>query len=238
MRYKDKQKKYKPKILRLLKNRHHGMIATDIKEELNHDISRNTIQSYLDQLAEEGKVHSIKVGRYELWFLKKHKKTGIESPCHPICSFLLVFLNELQKNPGSEEIDWKKFGLTLGKSFGFEAYFPNLKNYVVDDLAQAYSLCQEIYPSILKQILAFFGDENIEIDPPIIQEELYNIIFRIRGSKYSDNEIFFQVLCGIEEAEIGKMIPNPITVDVLQQVPEKDIIDINVRLTPSAIQSN
>jgi len=236
MKYKEKQAKYKPEILHLLKNKPHGMIATDIKEHLNHKLTRNTIQSYLEQLKAQKKVYSVNIGRYELWFHKNQednkKGTNQELSNHPIFPFLAVFLDTLENTPASEEIDWKKFGLDLGKTFGFEPYFPKLRYFVVDDSKKIIKLSQELYPLILQQVLIYFGDKNFEIDPPIIQKEMNNFIFRIRGSKYCKNKIFYHLLCGIEEAEIGQIIPFPVKVDVLQQISEKEIVDINFRIFP------
>lgn len=237
MRYKEKQERFKPKILHLLRNAQYGMIATDIKEQLNHELSRNTIQSYLDQLKVEKKVHSVKIGRYELWFHKKQKDKQIQPSQdlqnHPIFPFLSIFLDTLESSPANDVINWKNFGLKIGKIFRFEPYFPNLRYFVFEDPSKIFNLSQELYPSILRQILIFFGDKNFEIDPPIIQKETNTIIFRIRGSNYYKNKIFFHILSGIEEAEIGKIIPFPIKVDVLQQISEKRIVDINFKLFPN-----
>ncbi len=236
MKYKEKQAKCKPEILRLLKNKPHGMIATDIKENLNHQLSRNTIQSYLEQLKAQKKVYSVSIGRYELWFhnnQERNKRGNIqELSNHPIFPFLSIFLDTLENNPAYEGINWKKFGLDLGKTFGFEPYFPKLRYFVVDDPLKVFNLSQELYPLILRQILIFFGDKNFKIGPPIIQKEMNNIIFRIHGSKYSKSKIFFHLLCGIEEAEIGQIIPIPIKIDVLQQISEKEIVDINFKIFP------
>lgn len=234
MRYKEKQAKYKPEILHLLKNKQHGMIATDIKEQLNHKLSRNTIQSYLEQLKAQKKVYSVNIGRYELWFHKNQessiRETGQELSNHPIFSFLAIFLDTLENSPAYEGIDWKKFGLDLGKNFRFEPYFPKLRYFIVDDSLKIFNLSQELYPLILRQVLFFFGDKDFDIDPPIVQKEMNNFIFRIRNSKYCTNKIFFHLLCGIEEAEISQIIPFPIKIDVLQQFSEKKIVDINFKI--------
>ena len=228
MKYKEKQAKYKPEILRLLKNNQYGMIATDIKEQLNHKLSRNTVQSYLEKLKAQKKVYSVNIGRYELWFHKSQEDNEIgtikELSNHPIFPFLRIFLDTLENRVANEEIDWKDFGLELGKNFGFEPYFPKLRYFVVDDPSKIYDLSQELYPLILRQVLIYFGDKNFEIDPPIIQKEMNNFIFRIRGSKYCKNKIFFHILCGIEEAEIGQIIPFRVKIDVLQQISEKQIL--------------
>ena len=234
MRYKEKQAKYKPEILHLLMNAQYGMIATDIKERLNHELSRNTIQSYLDQLKAEKKVDSVKIGRYELWFHKKqidkpmHFSQDLQN--HPIFPFLTNFLDTLETSPANEIMNWKEFGLNLGKIFRFEPYFPNLRYFIFEDPSKIFNLSQEIYPSILSQILIFLGDENVAIDPPITQKDTNTIIFRIRGSKYYKNKIFFHLLCGIEEAEIGQIIPFKIKVDVLQQITAKKLVDIRFKI--------
>ena len=236
MKYKEKQAKFKPEILRLLKNNQHGMIATDIKEHLKHKLSRNTVQSYLEQLKAQKKVYSVNIGRYELWFHKNLEDneagSSQELSNHPIFPFLAIFLDSLEKIPANEGIDWKQFGLELGKNFGFEPYFPKLRYFVVDDPSKILELSEELYPLILRQVLIFFGDNNFEIDPPIIQKEMNNFIFRIRGSKYCKNKIFFHLLCGIEEAEVGQIIPFPVKIDVLQQIPENQIVDINFKIFP------
>jgi len=234
MKYKEKQAKFKPEILHLLKNAQHGMIATDIKERLNHELSRNTIQSYLDQLKAEKKAYAVKIGRYELWFHKKKmdKQVSISQDFqnHPIFPFLSTFFDLLETNPVNKMINWKEFGLNLGKIFGFEPYFPNLRYFVIEDPLRIFDLTKEIYPSILSQILFFLGDKNFEIDPPITQKETNTIIFRIRGSKYYENKIFFNLLCGIEEAEISQIIPFQVKVDVLQQIIEKKLVDIRFKI--------
>ena len=140
--------------------------------------------------------------------------------------------HEFYKFLDESGIDWKKIGLEIGKNFGFEPYFPKLRYFVVDDPVKVFNLSQELYPLILRQILIFFGDKKFEIDPPIIQKEMNNIIFRIRGSKYCRSKIFFHLLSGIEEAEIGQIIPFPIKIDVLQQISEKKIVDINFKIFP------
>ena len=232
MKYKEKQEKYKPKILSLLKNKEHGMIATEIKEEINHELSRNTIQSYLDQLEAEKKVHSVKIGRYELWFHSKQKDRKIEvgqnMANHPIFHFLISFLEQLQNSSAKEAINWKQLGIDITESFGFEPYFPNLRYFTEKDQLEIFKVSKEIYPSILRQVLIFLGDENFEIEPPIVQKQIHNIVFRIRGSKYSDNTIFFKILAGIEEAEISKMMKFPVKVEVLQQITDKKIVDLNL----------
>ena len=236
MKYKDKQEKYKPEILRLLSNKQFGMIASQIREDINHALSRNTIQSYLDQLADEKKVHSVKVGRYELWFHKKNISNIVPNQSllnHPIFPFLSIFFDTLESSPAYKKMDWKKFGLDIGKTFGFAPYFPDIKSIIIEDMAKMHILFREIYPPILRQLLIFFGDDTFELDPPIIQEEVNNVIFRIRGSKYYKNKIFFHILCGIEEAEIGQYILFPIKIDVLQQFPEKRIVDLNFKLYPN-----
>ncbi len=240
MRYKEKQAKYKPEILRLLKNKQHGMIATDIKEHLNHSLSRNTIQSYLEQLKDEKKVYLVKIGRYELWFHKNQKDNRIDISQdlsnHPIFPFFSNFLDSLENNLANELIDWKGIGYELGKTFKFEPYFPKLRYFVVDEPSKIFNLNREIYPIILRQIFIFFGDYNVEIDPPIIQKEMNSIIFRIRGSKFYKNKIFFHLLCGIEEAEIGQIVPFPVKINVLQQIIEKKIIDINFKIYPDKVR--
>ena len=234
MKYKEKQEKFIPEILKLLKDKEHGMIATEIKEQINHELSRNTIQSYLDQLKAEKKVYSVKIGRYELWFHKKQKESKIEIrqdlANHPIFPFLLTFLDHLQDSPANNAIDWKKIGLEIGNNFGFKPYFPNLSYFVVKGQSglDMLNISQDIYPSILGQVLIYLGDEDFVIDPPIIQKEINNIIFRIRGSKYSKNKIFFNLLCGIEEAEMIRELRFPVKVDVLQQITDKNIVDINM----------
>ena len=240
MGYKEKQAKNKPEILRLLKNKPHGMIATDIKEKLNHNLSRNTIQSYLEQLKAQEKVYSVSIGRYELWFHKdqENKKGGPyqEIPNHPIFPFLATFLDTIENIPTCEQLDWKKFGLDLGKNFGFEPYFPKLRYFVADEPLKVFNISQELYPLILRQVLIFLGDKDFEIDPPIIQKKMNNIVFRIRNSKYYKNKIFFPLLCGIEEAEIGQIFKIPIKIDVLQQISEEKIVDINFKILPHEIR--
>ena len=123
MGYKEKKDIYKPEILHLLSNQHYGMLVSKIKEDLNTSISRNTIQSYLEQLAEEGKVSSLKIGRFELWFRKNifdnisvnNQITGE----HPSLNFIRSFLNELENIPTIKSINWKEFGIKL------EIYFQN-----------------------------------------------------------------------------------------------------------------
>ncbi|MFX1501079.1 MAG: hypothetical protein ACFFDH_08965 [Promethearchaeota archaeon] len=237
MKYKEKQAKYKPEILNLLKSKPYGLIATDIKEYLNHNLSRNTIQSYLEQLKAQKKVYSVKFSRYELWFHKnqedKKRGTSQELSNHPIFPFLAILLDKLENSPINEVIDWKKFGFEIGKIFGFEPYFPELRYFVIDDPSKIFNFSKELYPLILRQILIFFGDKNFEIDPPIIQKEMNNFVFRIRGSKFCKNKIFFPLLCGIEEAEIDRFIPFLIKIDVLQQIPEEKIVDLNFKIFPN-----
>ncbi len=237
MKYKEKQAKFKPEILNLLKNSPHGLIATDIKEKLNHKLSRNTIQSYLEQLKAQKKVYSVNFSRYELWFHKKQedRKRGVnqELSNHPIFPFLSMFLDMLENSSVNEAIDWKQFGFEMGKTFGFEPYFPELEYFIVDDSLKMFDLSQELYPLILRQILIFFGDKNFEIDPPIIQKETNTLIFRIRGSQFCKNKIFFHLLCGIEEAEINNLVPYLIEIDLLQQIPEKKIVDLNFKIYPN-----
>lgn len=237
MGYKDKKEKYKPEILRLLSNQQFGMIASQIKKDLDHELSRNTIQSYLDQLAAEKKVQSVRIGRYEVWHHKKNINNNIAPKQsllnHPIFPFLSLLLKELENSPGYARTDWKQFGLKLGKSFRFAPYFPAIQSIIVEEIPKMHILFREIYPPVLRQILIYFGDDSFELDPPIIQPELNNVIFRIRQSKYYRSNIFFHLLCGIEEAEINQFFPIPIKIDVLQQIPDKKIVDLNVKINSS-----
>ena len=188
----------------------------------------------MDQLKAEKKVYSLKISRYELWFHKKQKEkqllTRQEFQNHPIFPFLSTFLDLLETSPANKVINWKEFGLNLGKIFGFEPYFPNLRYFVIEDPLKIFDLTKELYPSILSQILIFLGDEKFEIDPPITQKETNTIIFRIRGSKYHENKIFFNLLCGIEEAEISHILPFQVKIDVLQQITDKKLVDINFKI--------
>lgn len=237
MKTKEKQARFKPEILKLLKKNSDGMVVAKINNELNSTLSRNTIMTYLEQMKEEGKVSDWKIGRYRLWFHRDHYRDGGKSP-NPqnvaVFKFLEEFFATISADPKLKRENWVDFGVRMGKRMKFYPFFPRSLQkkgelLMTEKDIQMQNIFDSIYAPILQNVLFWLGDSTAVVEPPIThlaeQIPLFSIV-RIRNTKFSTNNVFYQVLCGLELIEVNAYLGKVSKVEIHAMHPAEKIVDL------------
>ena len=103
---------FSKEILDLLSDSLHGLTITDIADQVNPSISRNTAYRYLERLESKDLVYNKKVGTYNLYYAQ-NKKVVFKSG---IMAFIKGLLANLKKAFPGEEHRFKEFGSNIAES--------------------------------------------------------------------------------------------------------------------------
>jgi len=230
MPLKEKVGRLKARILDILKREKFGSSSQAISEELG--VARNTVTKYLEQLQRQGQAFEWNIGRYRIWIHRDfylyldELKTPQDYAIYKVFRELLA---ELQQAPELSAKRWRAIGRALGERIDFKRHFPT--DYI-KTIEEEYAkdrtnigLMASLYPFLLTNTLQQLGDANVTLDPPIIHEQPQFIIFRIRGSIFTNNRAFFELLAGIKEAELHHYYPS-LTIEVLAVHEKEQIVDL------------
>ncbi len=234
------QGKIRKDILNLLEKSKFGISIKKISEETN--FSRITVTKYLKKLEKEGLVSDRRVGQYKIWYisdLKKYDQSYMSRAHHGVIEYQKSFMKYL--NIFHPEI---KDGKEIGKAIAKEK--PIVKDVIpVNGIKKPFNIISDLnqFAGFIIDLIKiiYLSKDPCSIDPPIINQDPPFIIIRIRDSNYMENKLHFEIFSGIIEQEtldFLKSYPNifdklfNIEVNVLQFLPEENIVDLKYEILP------